>query len=284
MDNTLLNTADTAEQLVELEEQIVRHVGYAAEAGGVKHASTAMTWRVLEVVRRKRALLQAAEARAEALDAEVARNGELLREGVGGKLEKPPEVIGSLGFIKSVTHPGKLENASRTNFVEFTSTFKLPADHSVLRRMRRLRADTALWWAKACIQESEKGTDFRVLKHLSDIALDAGLDKGHPLMFRARRIMLDRVADWALEQALLARQRLEGMKDSEENTIAADARKVEDSIEQAVKEGVSEADHRIRQARAAIKAMRDADFARRRKDKVAQKRQRGSRVTQAAAS
>merc|ERR1719291_266031 len=263
--------ARSVQLLQELEEHIIEHVGLAAEAGGVKHASTALMWRMQEVVRRKRQLLQTVETRTEALEAEVGRGPELLREVVAGKLERPPELMKLEGFIASVTHRGNLADASRADFGQFASTFKLPADHEALVRLRRLRGEVALWWVKSCLSEAEKGTaDFRALKTMCDIAVRAGLDKDHHLLFRARRVLLDRAADWALEQAMLARQRV----GSADGAAAATASRVEDTIESAVREGVPEADPRIRQARAAIRAMRDADLARRRREQAQRRGQR----------
>merc|ERR1719291_254700 len=173
-------------------------------------------------------------------------------------------------FIESVTHPGELADASRADFCHFASTFKLPADHGALVRLKRRRGEMALWWAESCMAEAEKDTDYRALKSIRDIAVRAGLDRDHYLIFRIKRVLLDRVAEWALKQATLARQQV----DSADVTASADARKVEETIESAVKEGVPEADPRIRQARAAIKAIRDADFARRRRETAQLRRQR----------
>jgi len=51
LQSTLLNLGDSSGQLRQLEEYMVRHVGLAAEAGGLKHASTALMWRMLEITR-----------------------------------------------------------------------------------------------------------------------------------------------------------------------------------------------------------------------------------------
>ncbi|CAK0828110.1 unnamed protein product, partial [Prorocentrum cordatum] len=102
LQSTLLNLGDSSGQLRQLEEYMVRHVGLAAEAGGLKHASTALMWRMLEITRRKRQLLQAVEARTEALEAEAARGPEMLREVVAGSLERPPELMKLEVFIAGV--------------------------------------------------------------------------------------------------------------------------------------------------------------------------------------
>ncbi|CAK0832470.1 unnamed protein product, partial [Prorocentrum cordatum] len=272
LNNTLLNTEDSSEQLWQQEEQMVKHVGFTAEAGGARHASQAVTCRVLEIVRRKRQLLQTVEARTQLFEAEVARKGDLLREVVAGTLESPPELMRLEDFLESVTHPGELAEANRADFSLFASTFRLPADHGTLVRLREQRGEMALWWAESCMAEAAKGTDYAALKTMRDIAMMAGLDRDHFLSFRMKRVLIDRVADWAVEQAELARQHA----DAPGTTLAADARKVEDTIESAVKEGVPESDPRIRQARAAMKAIRDADFARRRREQAEQRRQRGA--------
>jgi hypothetical protein len=90
---------------------------------------------------------------------------------------------------------------SRSDFKDFASTFRLPSKHVTLAALKELADAVGEWWAEACVREAEKGHGHKVLRRLFDVALGTGVDKDHPKLIRAIRIINDRLAMRVLDEA-----------------------------------------------------------------------------------
>jgi len=268
--NTLRDLDDSEAQLKVLEVQLSEGTEAASEFGGSRHATAVLSCRTLLVVRRKLSLLHDVEERTAEFEAVQARAGELEPQIAAGSLGPPPELAGIRRFISSYTHsPGNPGDANKSDFRAFASSFKLPAGHSRLRRLRSSADEAGEWWADACLRRAEDGADHRVLRRLFDVAEGTGVDVNHFKLVRATKILIDRLADRVLkdaqdrqqQDAALAKQRGDRMEVGPAS-FAAD--KIDKDIAKAIEDGVPQADARLKQSAQVAKALREADGMRKR--------------------
>merc|ERR1712203_61914 len=129
------------------------------ECGGKRHPTSIMFHRTWLVVRRKAALLRAVDARTVAFREEHNRREEIVRSMVAGSLtESPCNLMGVLHFIAGHTHsPGNPEDANKSDFAAFASSFKLPFKHYLLQTLRDLSAEIGEWWAEETFRQAKAG-------------------------------------------------------------------------------------------------------------------------------
>eukprot|EP00931_Biecheleriopsis_adriatica_P051481 TRINITY_DN29862_c0_g1_i1.p1 TRINITY_DN29862_c0_g1~~TRINITY_DN29862_c0_g1_i1.p1 ORF type:complete len:649 (-),score=136.40 TRINITY_DN29862_c0_g1_i1:107-2053(-) len=262
---------DTYAMLEFAEDQLQNGQDLAATTGGKRHATAVISARTLAVVQRKRELLKDVEDRTASFEAAHARREELLPLLVADQIQPPPELAKIPKFIASYTHVGgSPADANKSNFKSFASSFKLPSQHQALRRLRQLADEAAEWWAEACLEEAGKGAGHAVLRRLFDVAVNTGVDEDHPKLLRAVKIINDRLAERVIQEA---REMLEKDSFMAERSkpnpppvgpAAGMADKIEERIQSAVKEGVPSHDHRLSDAQAICKTLRERDGERKR--------------------
>lgn len=268
---TLKDVADTDMQLDEVEDLLAHGTTTAGEFGGARHATAVLCSRTLAVVRRKRLLLHAVEERIKAFEETHSQRDEVLVKLVADEISPPPSLAAIRKFISSYTHKPEESpaDANKSNFASFVSSFKLPGKHRLLLRLRAIADEAGEWWAEACLAEANKGAGHAVLRRLFDVALGTGVDKDHPKLIRAMRILTDRLADRVLKEA---KERLErdaanaskctGVPPVGPASAAGD--KIEQDVRQAISEGVPQADTRMKEALAICKRLREIDGDRKR--------------------
>merc|ERR1712217_143270 len=156
-----------------------------------------------------------------------------------------------------------------SDFNSFVSSFRLPNGHLTLRRLKLIAEEAGEWWAEACLAEAAKGADHKALKRLFDVAVGTGVDITHPKLVRAERILIDRLADRVLKEAVERQQKDAdaAAKQGDKMTVgpaALAADKIEQAILQSIEEGVPKADPRLKEAEKIVKALREADGQRKR--------------------
>jgi len=123
----------------------------------------------------------------------------MVEGGPGALKEAPSEMRGIRKFVEKHTHsPGDPADANKSDFKAFASSFRLPYWHSMLDRLRSLMGEVGEWWADACLGEAERGAAHHELERLFDVATGTGIDRDHPKLVRASRILSDRLADRVL--------------------------------------------------------------------------------------
>jgi len=267
---TLRNLTDMEDDLLWLQEALSGGLVEIGACGGARHATAVMSQRTLDVVRRKASLLHDVEARTASLQSVHDRRGEVLPQIVAGTHKPPAELGGIKKFISLYTHhgPGEPVDGDRSDFAAFVKKFRLPSRHETLIRLRDLADEVGEWWAEACLSEAEKGHGHAVLARLFEVAIGTGVDKDHPKLIRARKIINDRLAERVLQEAL---ERQENDKAMAENApvppvgpASAAADKIERDIASAIKEGVPKNDRRLLEAEKILKLLREADSQRKR--------------------
>ncbi|CAK0811383.1 unnamed protein product, partial [Prorocentrum cordatum] len=267
---TLRDLDDTSDSLGQLEAQLQQGLSPVKESGGARHATAVISSRTLAVVQRKKGLVFSVEARIEKLEALQQEFDALVRALVAGELkEAPTELRGIKRFAERHTHgPGDPADANKSDFKAFASSFRLPHWHSALTRLRSLTGEVGEWWAGACLGEAERGAAHHELERLFDVAIGTGIDRDHPKLVRASRMLSDRLADRVLleaqeilakDQALAARQKCPPV-----GPASAAATAIEDSMLKAIADGVPENDRRLAEVKDIVRKLREADGSRKR--------------------
>jgi hypothetical protein len=265
---TLKDTHDNEAVLRSLEFNLVDGTGAVAECGGARHATNVITTRTLLVVRRKAILLHAVEQRIAAIEQIMSGCDELCTGIVDGSREHPLELNDIKRFIRAHTHSGNPADENKTDFQTFANTFRLPAAHDALIKLREIAAAAGEWWAEACVREAMKGVGHAALRRLFNVALGTGVDPEHFKLVRAEVILTDRLAERVIKEA---KERLERDTMMAERApvapvgpaaVAAD--KIEVEMKQAIAEGVKKTDLRLKEAAAIAQKLRENDGQRKR--------------------
>jgi len=265
----LRDSGDTSEQLRAIVASLSSQLKLAEDAGGARHATALISERVLAVARRKESLLRDVEDRFASLQAAHGWRDEMLPLLVADTAKPQPELAGIIAFLTKYTHGnGHPADADKTDFAHFARSLRLPWQHNALGNLRELADEVGEYWADACLSEAEKGHGHSVLRRLFDVALGTGVDKGHPKLVRAIRILSDRLADKVVEDAEERQQKDANLEASIGVAKVGHASDLADRIEKdifaAVEEGVPQADHRLARATAICKALRQKDGERKR--------------------
>lgn len=269
LQTTLKDTHDCEAILRSLEFNLVDGTGAVAECGGARHATCVITSRTLHVVKRKADLLQAVEQRTAAIERIMAGCDKLCAEIVAGTTPAPAELGDIKRFRRAHTHNGNPADENKTDFLSFANSFRLPASHDALFKLRDVAAAAGEWWAEACVREATKGIGHKELRRLFDVALGTGLDPDHYKLVRAEVILTDRLAERVIKEAKERLERDTMMADRAPGAppvgpaaIAAD--KIEVDMKQAVAEGVKKSDLRLKEAAAIAQKLRENDGQRKR--------------------
>jgi len=268
--STLRDISDTEAQLRVLEEQMAQCQEDVADCRATRHATAVISARTLAVVRRKAALLHDVEERTVRFERAHAGRAELLPRLIAGEVqEAPADFKGVPKFLAAYTHhPGNPADANKSDFEGFAASFRLPSGHEALERLRGLADEAGEWWAEACVSEASKGADHIQLVRLFDLATGTGVDRDHPKLVRATRILNDRLAERVLKEAEELRTkdafRAERSPVPQVGPASTDADKIDADILKAIAEGVPSLDRRLAQARDIAKALRQLDGQRKR--------------------
>lgn len=269
MNQVLKDVSDCEADLRDFELTIAASYDSGAELGATRHATMLISGRMLEVVRHKADLLRDVEQRVVSFERAHAQRDETLKQLIdGAKAEEFQELYGVLPFVKRYTHVGGPQNADKSDFKGFVRSFKLPAEHKFLQRLREMVQEVGEWWAATVLDQAEKGTGHVKLEQMFEVALKVGADPEHFMLVRARKIIVGRLADRCLEEAkeLFERDRLaeERSKVPRVGPAAEAADQIEQLIFKAVKEGVSEKERRLELARSLVRQLRELDGQRKR--------------------
>lgn len=265
---TLKDKHDSEKVLRSLEFNLTDGTHAVAECGGERHATNVVTTRTLLVVRRKADLLCSVEQRLLALEQVMERCDEICAEIVEGTAQAPRELDGIKRFLRVHTHRGNPADENKTDFLTFANTFRLPAGHELLLKLRDVAAAAGEWWAEACVREAQKGIGHAALRRLFNTALGTGVDPDHYKLVRAEVILTDRLAERVIKDA---KDRLERDLLMAERTplppvgpasVAAD--KIETEMKEAIKDGVKKDDRRILEAATISQKLREHDGERKR--------------------
>jgi hypothetical protein len=266
--STLKDTHDSEAALRTLEINLADGTGMIADCGGARHATNLISTRTLLVVKRKAELLHRIEQRTAAIEKVMSRCDEVCAGIVAGTTDQPPELMEVTRFIRAHTHNGNPADENKTDFVNFANSFKLPAAHGQLTKLREVGSAAGEWWAEACVREAIGGVGHAALRRLFDVALGSGVDPTHFKLVRAEVILTDRLAERVIKEA---RTRLETDTAMAARTavpqvgpasVAAD--KIEQDIKQAQAEGVKKTDLRLKEASQIAQQLREADGQRKR--------------------
>eukprot|EP00927_Polykrikos_kofoidii_P031176 TRINITY_DN26844_c0_g1_i1.p1 TRINITY_DN26844_c0_g1~~TRINITY_DN26844_c0_g1_i1.p1 ORF type:complete len:718 (+),score=107.30 TRINITY_DN26844_c0_g1_i1:72-2156(+) len=266
---TLRALEDTEDDLRAVEGLLKGGLSETACCGGARHATAVMSLRTLSTVQRKAALLHDVETRLAELEAVHTKRDEIEPQLVADTIPVPAALGGIKKFITGYTHgPGQPWEANKSNFKSFVQSFKLPSRHAALLRLRDLADEVGEWWADACLKEAEKGHGHAVLHRLFEVALGTGVDKEHPKLIRAWRILIDRLATRVLADAEERLANDEAMAEQYEvppvGPAGLSGDKIEEAVMQAIKEGVPKDDHRLKNAEEIMKGLRQSDGERKR--------------------
>lgn len=265
---TLKDTHDCEAALRSLEFNLVDGTHAVADSGGARHATNLICSRTLLVVKRKAALLHNVERRTAAITDIMSRCEELCAQIVEGTAENPKQLDGVKRFIRLHTHHGNPADENKTDFQGFANSFKLPAGHDLLLKLKEVAAAAGEWWAEACVREATKGIAHAALKRLFRIALGTGVDADHYKLVRAEVILTDRLAERVgkdakdrLERDLFMAERAP-VPPVGPASVAAD--KIEQEIKEAIAEGVKKGDLRLKEAAKIAQQLRENDGQRKR--------------------
>lgn len=265
---TLKDKHDSEAVLRSLEFNLTDGTQAVSECGGERHATNIVTMRTLLVIKRKADLLCSVEQRLAALEKVMERCEETCAEVVEGTVPPPPELDGIKRFLRVHTHHGNPADENKTDFATFANTFRLPAGHELLLKLREVAAAAGEWWAEACVREATKGIGHAALRRLFNTALGTGLDPDHYKLVRAEVILTDRLAERVIKEA---KERFERDRVMAERTpvppvgpasVAAD--KIETEMKEAIVDGVKKNDRRLAEAAAIAQKLRENDGERKR--------------------
>lgn len=266
---TLRCLTDSEADLRLLEGLLSNGLEDTKDVGGARHATAVISLRTLQAVRRKASLLHDVEGRLAAVEETHAVRDETLPKVAAGQEGAPPALVGIKKFVREYTHlsPSPADD-NKSDYQAFVRTFKLPARHKTMVKLRELADQVGEWWAEACLSEAEKGAVHAVLRRVIDVALATGVDKEHPKIIRAMRIINDRLAERVLREA---KERLEQdliLNASQASPPVGPAfalgDRIEADVDDAVKEGVPAKDPRLKESLLICKELREKDGERRR--------------------
>mmetsp|Transcript_151870 Transcript_151870/g.282993 ORF Transcript_151870/g.282993 Transcript_151870/m.282993 type:complete len:607 (+) Transcript_151870:106-1926(+) len=266
---TLAELCDNFASLRALEIQLNEATIQVCANGGARHATTLLSSRTLQVVRRKAALLEKVEERHAAFEACHSKCDELVPQLMADEIEIPEDLLGITKFISKYTHKGgDPVDADRSDFKAFVSSFKLPWSHRELTSFRDSSERISQWWAEAALRVAQEGADYSQIRRMFTVAIGAGADDDHPYLLRATGILHDRLADKVLKDAQDMQKRDADMAARSEIPPVGPASRMADAISASIvhttSQGVPEHDRRIVECKKIMKDLRQADGERKR--------------------
>lgn len=173
-----------------------------AENGGSRHPTAVLAARSAAVLVRKAELLQKAEARSAAFErahAAAAELNELLRE---QDVDTPPDLLGTKDFLSTVLHKdGRPQDADKSDFEGFASSFGLDRQHQEILKIKRLQAEACDWWAQKLLEEIENGTTTDHMQRMIRILKEINEGEDLPALKQAGAILSDKLAERVLVAA-----------------------------------------------------------------------------------
>eukprot|EP00927_Polykrikos_kofoidii_P059701 TRINITY_DN54840_c0_g1_i1.p1 TRINITY_DN54840_c0_g1~~TRINITY_DN54840_c0_g1_i1.p1 ORF type:complete len:738 (+),score=147.80 TRINITY_DN54840_c0_g1_i1:55-2268(+) len=200
---TLKDTEDSEAELRLTEATMLSVTAPVRECGGTRHATAVISGRTLAVIQRKAHILQACEARLKAFEEAQARREEIRAMLLAEDCQPPQELVGIDRFTKSWLHKdGKPEEANKSNFHIFVSSFGLPHGHCIVKRLLEVGSKATQWWAKAALAEAKKGTDTAGVHRCIELAVDILGNKEHAAIVECRTVLGNCLAENVLKSAL----------------------------------------------------------------------------------
>eukprot|EP00928_Gymnodinium_smaydae_P040435 TRINITY_DN27425_c0_g1_i1.p1 TRINITY_DN27425_c0_g1~~TRINITY_DN27425_c0_g1_i1.p1 ORF type:complete len:509 (+),score=46.14 TRINITY_DN27425_c0_g1_i1:102-1628(+) len=238
---TLRDLMDTEEKLLKAQVPLTDGTLEALDFGGGRHPTTLVSGRALIIMKRKASLLHDVEARIASFEAAYARREDLLKGLVDGSAVAPAELGGIRKFLAAYTHSNcDPADDNKSDFAAFAASFKLPAKHSALQYLKRIASEAGEWWAEACLSKANDGQGHAVLTRILDVALGTGVDRDHPKLFRAMRILRERLAHRVLDEAKQRQERDAAMVATSATPQVGLASRAADAIEQDIANAIKD--------------------------------------------
>ncbi|CAK0802108.1 unnamed protein product, partial [Prorocentrum cordatum] len=256
MHSTLRDLCDTCGDLQELLASLQAAQDPVEELGATRHPTALISGRTIAVVRRKAALLKAAEARAAQVQAAL-RSAEAMRQLLlradqpadAVLAEAPEELRWSFealqnikGFIADHTHKdGDPAEANKSQFEAFAASFGLPAKHEILLRLRSLAKEAVDWWAPAtleCAMREEPEEDIDAIKRMIKLAVGVMNEKGHDDLFKAEQVIAERACKRCVDRCLELFEQEEERAGRSNGVMPEMAKRCAEAIEAEIKDAV----------------------------------------------
>ncbi|CAK0800343.1 unnamed protein product, partial [Prorocentrum cordatum] len=172
-----------------------------------------------------------AEARSAAFErahAAAAELNERLRE---QDVETPSELLGTKDFLATVLHrDGRPQDADKSDFEGFASSFGLDRQHQEVVKIRRLQAEACDWWAKKLLEEIQNETTTDHMQRMIGILKEINEGEDLPALKQAGSILSDKLADRVLVAAEQLQAQDAEAKAASEKPFPEMARRAADKI------------------------------------------------------
>jgi len=199
---TLGDVDDTEASLRRTEAALSQAHEPVGEYGATRHATAIISARTLAVVRRKIALVKACEDRLAAFEAAQAQKAEIRQHLLHDTAPAPSELLRINKFIQTKVHKGgsPLE-ANKSDFSAFVSSFGLPENHHLVRRLNEVGSAATDWWAQTALQEAQADADTAAVSRMLDLAATILGNKDHEAIVTCREVLGNVLAENALRNA-----------------------------------------------------------------------------------
>jgi len=179
LNHTLGDTEDTLEQLQRRVEELQSVTQTIDDLGGTRHATACLARRTLAVAKRKLCLLsQLADSRM-AFEGASAKKDRLLEAAARG-ISAPTLLGGAAHFLDCITtsiHDGAPEDADKTLFDHFCSSFGLPAQHRAIVEAKAVFGREIANWIDALVRKADDlATTYRTRHEVGSLREDACRD------------------------------------------------------------------------------------------------------------
>jgi len=207
MHATLKSTTDTSADLRRAEDVLQQAHEPIHEHGCSRHATAVISARALAVVKRKAKLLGECDARVEAFGLAMLRGEEILAAIVENTPDAASELVGLSKFMQAHTHKGDLAEANKSDFQAFVSSFCLPAEHEVLKKLEKMGGEATEWWAQAALKEARNGCDCAAVNRIIEVAAAILGNRDHEVLVACRSELGNSLAEAVLRSALTIQEK-----------------------------------------------------------------------------
>lgn len=196
MELTIADCEDTPDSLERTAEMLRIAQKPAGDYGGARHATSCVSKRTLQVVERKCEVLKKLVESLAGYEAACRRKVPLITAVIRGAFAtEAGAAIGIREVIAGSIHPGgKPQEADKSMFQVFVTTFKLPAFHRTVLRAQALFREQEVLWAddiarlakeevdreKTSGNESPESVAAEAVKRLEELAVGIGVTHANP--------------------------------------------------------------------------------------------------------
>jgi len=243
---TLRDTEDSTATLSKVLARLDALKDPVLMAGSTRHATAIVSCRALQVVQRKRDLIQSCEERIAAFEKLQLRREEILEAVVEGQ-DPPQDLLRLDKFMTSKTHKGGLNPAddNKSDFQAFAQSFGMPSGHQCFRRLKLLGTDATLWWARRALKlaTGNADADATIVHRLLQLSANIMGKSQNPYIVEARKALGNAIAENVLRscQALQRKDKalVQRMKKAQPESARQCAELINSQIKIAVSIGAS---------------------------------------------